>query len=175
MAEAPCVEGLVMNGTIPHELTREWLAYPSPGNGDVARLHNLGVTREAIHRSGGLAVVKAITAGAMWMPEVGGRPMLATAVFDGPAPSIYNAVEHPVLLDLIAWTPAQPDLLYWRTGYGTELGTEHIDASLSGAKIRLFPNVLEWLQADCQGAVLLELHSSTTVQVNPEIMGRAAA
>ncbi len=54
---------------LPHDLIREWLALPSPGVGDLQLLGRCGVTREAVHRAGGIAVASIGTVGRLWTPE----------------------------------------------------------------------------------------------------------
>ncbi len=54
---------------LPHDLTHEWLALSSPGAGDLRLLGRHGVTHEAVHRAGGLAVARISTAGRLWMPD----------------------------------------------------------------------------------------------------------
>ena len=77
---------------LPHDLTREWLVLPSPGSGDLRLLGQHGVTCEAIHRAGGLAIARINTGGRIWMPEPTGTPAFTLPAWDGPAPSIYCGV-----------------------------------------------------------------------------------
>ncbi len=84
------------------DLEREWLALPDIGRGDQQLLQQRGVTREAIHRAGGLAVARISTTGRLWMPEPTGAPTFILPVWAGAAPSIYQVVENPVLVDMIA-------------------------------------------------------------------------
>lgn len=140
----------------PHELTAAWLRMPSPGSGDFHRLADVGVTGVAVHRSGGLAMARARVSGALWSPDAVGRPMLVTPVWNGPAPSIFWAVEHAMVVDLIAWMPTEPDAMYRRTGAGSLLGEEYVGHGLAGEPIRLFSSILDWLRAGCTGIVPLD-------------------
>ncbi len=82
-----------------HHLTAEWLSLRDATRHD---LECLGITREAMHRAGGLAKARITTIGRLWRPDFSGRPAYVIPVWDGLAPSIYRAVEHPRLLDLVA-------------------------------------------------------------------------
>ncbi len=139
------------------DLSREWLALPDAGPGDRQLLEQQGVTREAIHRAGGLAVARIGTTGRLWMPEPTGTPAFILPVWNGPAPSIYSGVENPVLIDMIAWRPDDPTRWWYRQGeVDLVLGAEHLDlAHVEGWPITFEPTPLDWLRADCRGAVLL--------------------
>ncbi len=139
------------------DLAREWLALPDIGRGDRRLLEQHGVTREAIHRAGGLGVARISAPGRLWMPEPTGTPAFVLPVWDGPAPSIYRGVGHPVLVDLIAWRPDDPTRWWYRTGDGDALGVEHLDlAHTEGWPICFATTPLEWLRGNCHGACLLE-------------------
>ncbi|MEE9250364.1 MAG: hypothetical protein V3U93_04480 [Alphaproteobacteria bacterium] len=142
----------------PHDLMREWLALPSPGAGDLRLLGRRGVTREAVHWAGGLAIARIGTTGRLWMPSPTGAPAFILPVWAGPAPSIYSGVENPVLIDMIAWRP--DDLARWWYRLGeveVDLGADHLDlAHVEGWPISLHRTPLDWLRADCRGAVLLD-------------------
>ncbi len=138
------------------ELAREWLALPDIGCGDRHLLDQQGVTREAIHRAGGLAVARISTAGRLWMPVLTGTAAFILPVWNGPAPSIYQAVEHPLLIDMIAWRPDDPTRWWYRTGDGDVLGADHLDlAHAEGWPISFATTPLEWLRGNCHGACLL--------------------
>ncbi len=142
---------------LPHDLIREWLALPSPGVGDLRLLGRHGVTRGAVHRAGGLAVTRTSTTGRLWAPSPTGTPAFILPVWNGSAPSIYCGVENPVLIDMLAWRPADPACWWYRTGEGAVLGLDNLDlAHTEGWPISLHRSPLEWLQADCRGAVLLD-------------------
>ena len=139
------------------DLAREWLALPSPGVGDLRLLGRHGVTREALHRAGGVAVARISTTGRLWMPEPTGTPAFILPVWAGPAPSIYYGVENPVLIDMIAWRPDDPARWWYRTGEGAVLGIDNLDlAHTEGWPISLHRTPLEWLKTGCRGAVLLD-------------------
>ena len=139
------------------DLAREWLALPGIGCGDRRLLEQRGVTREAIHRAGGLAVARISTAGRLWTPEPTGAPAFILPVWAGPAPSIYQAVGNPVLIDMIAWRPDDLACWWYRTGEGDALGIDNLDlAHIEGWPITFEPTPLDWLRAGCRGAVLLD-------------------
>jgi hypothetical protein len=135
------------------DLTAEWLSFASLSDADRERL---GISREAAHRAGDLAITGAHTVGATWQPVQAGRPHLVIAVWNGPAPSIYTAREDPIVIDLIAFSPDEL-ASYFRTGAGAVLGVELLDVALEdGMRVPIFGNVLDWLRADCLGVVLLD-------------------
>ncbi len=138
------------------DLAQEWLALPDIGRGDRQLLKQHGVTREAIHRAGSVAVARISTTGRLWMPEPTGTPAFILPVWAGPAPSIYYGVENPVLIDMIAWRPNDPSQWWYRTGEGGALGIDNLDlAHTEGWPISLHRTPLDWLRASCRGAVLL--------------------
>ncbi len=142
---------------LPHDLVREWLALPGIGHGDRRLQEQQGVTREAIHRAGGMAVARIGTTGRLWMPEPTGTPTFILPVWAGPAPSIYSIIESPVLIDMIAWRPDDPSRWWYRTGEGDTLGIDNLDlAHAEGWPISLHRTPLDWLRAGCRGAVLLD-------------------
>ena len=140
------------------DLTREWLALPDAGRGDRRLLGQHDVTREAIHRAGGLAVARISTVGRLWMPEPTGTPAFILPIWDGPAPSIYSGAENPVLIDMIAWRPDDPARWWYRQGeVDVVLGIDNLDlAHTEGWPISLHRTPLDWLRAGCCGAVLLD-------------------
>ncbi len=138
------------------DLAREWLALPDIGRGDRQLLEQHGVTREAIHRAGGVAVARISTTGRLWMPEPTGTPAFILPVWTGPAPSIYCGVENPVLIDMIAWRLSAPTCWWYRTGDGDALGIDNLDlAHVEGWPISFASTPLEWLRGNCHGACLL--------------------
>ena len=139
------------------DLDREWLLLPDIGCGDRQLLEQQGITREGIHRAGGLAVARISAGGRLWMPEPTGTPAFVLPVWNGPAPSIYCAVENPALIDLIAWRPDDPACWWYRTGDGNALGDDNLDlAHTEGWPICFATTPLEWLRGNCHGACLLE-------------------
>ena len=77
----------------------------------------------------------------------------------GPAPSIYQAIEHPVLYDLLAWHPETPTRWLYRIGDpGAVLGGDLLDlAHVETLPISFALSPLDWLRGDCRGAVLLDI------------------
>ena len=127
------------------DISREWLALPDVGRGDRRLLEQHGVTREAIQRAGGLAVARIGTTGRLWAPEPTGTPAFVQPIWNGPAPSIYQAVEHPLLIDMIAWSPRAPMCWWYRTGDGDTLGIDNLDlAHTEGWPISFTTTPLEW-------------------------------
>ena len=143
---------------LAHDLAHEWLALPDIGGGDRQLLERHGVTRETVHRAGGLAVARIGTTGRLWMPEPTGTPAFVLPVWAGGAPSIYFGVENPVLIDMIAWRPDDPARWWYRQGdVDLVLGAGHLDlAHVEGWPITLYRTPLDWLQVGCRGAVLLD-------------------
>ncbi len=141
------------------DLSKDWLALPDIGCGDRRLLEQHGVTREAVHRAGGLAVARIGTTRRLWMPEPTGTPAFVLPVWTGPAPSIYQAVEHPLLIDMIAWRPDSPTRWHYRLGTpGAVLGADNLGlAHGEGWPITFELTPLAWLLANCRGAVLLDL------------------
>ncbi len=85
--------------------------------------------------------------------------MLIQPVWAGPAPSIFQAVEHPVLFDLIAWHIEEPTQWWYRIGDpGGVLGADLLDlAHAEDLPISFATTPLDWLRGDCRGAVLLDV------------------
>ena len=139
------------------DLTRDWLALPDIGCGDRRLLEQHGVTREAIHRTGGMAVARISAPGRLWMPEPTGTPAFILPVWNGPAPSIYCGVENPALIDMIAWRPDDPTRWWLRQGdIDAVLGADNLDlAHTEGWPICFATTPLEWLRGNCHGACLL--------------------
>ena len=139
------------------DLTQEWLALPNIGRGDRRLLEQQGVTREAVHRAGGLAVARISAVGRLWVPELNGTPAFVLPAWAGPAPSIYQAVAHPLLIDLIAWRPGGLARWWYRQGdVDVVLGADHLDlAHVEGWPITFEQTPLDWLRANCRGACLL--------------------
>ena len=140
-------------------LMSEWLATPSLNSRQLRQLEELGVTREAIHRCGGLGWARVLTTGRLYRPADAGDVMLILPVWAGPVPSIYQAVEHPRLADLLAWRPEEPTRWHYRLGtLGAALGADNLDlAHAEGWPITFELMPLAWLLANCRGAVLLEV------------------
>jgi hypothetical protein len=134
-------------------LMAEWLAYPDAG---ATALEQLGVTWRAAQRAGGLAIAPAAFTGRLWHPSAKGQPTAVLAVWEGSAPSIYSAVETPVVIDLIALHPADPYRFAYRVG-GHDLLLGPVDVALAERiPVMLFDSPLEWLRAGALGVCLLE-------------------
>ncbi len=140
-------------------LMAEWLGTSSLNSRQRRQLEDLGVTREAVHRCGGLGWVRVSTTGRLYQPADAGDVAIIQPVWAGPAPSIYQAVEDPLLDDLIAWHPDNPTRWHYRLGTpGAVLGADNLDLAHSeGWPICFATTPLSWLQGDCRGAVLLEV------------------
>ncbi len=145
--------------TQPDSLLAEWLATPSLNSRQRRQLKVLGVTREAVHRCGGLGWVRVSTTGRLYQPADAGDVAIIQPVWAGPAPSIYQAVEDPLLDDLIAWHPDNPTRWHYRLGTpGAVLGADNLDLAHSeGWPITFELTPLAWLLAGCRGAVLLDI------------------
>jgi hypothetical protein len=142
------------------DLMAEWLATPSLNSRQRRQLEDLGITREAILRTGGLGWARVATVGGRcYTPSPAGDVMVIQPVWAGAAPSIFQAVEHPVLADLIAWHPEAPTRWHYRIGDpGAVLGADLLDlAHAEELPISFALTPLSWLQGDCRGAVLLEI------------------
>ena len=142
----------------PPRLTAEWLGSADLPSTLRRRLTALGVERDAILRAGGLAASRIHAIGRTYTPAGYGRFHIITPVWAGPAPSIFEDVEHPILLDLLAWHPENPDTWFYRIGAtGLFLGEHYYLAAIRSAKpFRAFATPLAWLQGDCAGAVFLD-------------------
>jgi hypothetical protein len=140
------------------DIMAEWLMTPSPNSRQRQQLAQLGVTREAIDRAGGLGWSRIWTTGRGYIPSNTGDVMLIQPVWASPAPSIYEAIERPLLADLIAWHPEEPECWQYRLCTpGAVLGADLLDlAHAAGRPISLHQTPLDWLRAHCRGAVLLE-------------------
>ena len=144
------------------DLAREWLATPSLNSRQRQAIEALGVIREAGHRCGGLGWARVATTGRLYMPSDAGNVAIIMPVWAGAAPSIYQAVEHPLLTDLIAWHPDSPMHWHYRLGTsGAVLGADNLDLAHSeGWAITFETTPLAWLLGNCRGAVLLEVCES---------------
>ncbi len=141
------------------DLMAEWVGTSSLNSRQRQQLEDLGVTREAIRRAGDLAWARVSTVGGGYTPTDAGDVKVIMPVWAGPAPSIHQAVEHPVLADLIAWHPERPTRWHYRIGNpGAVLGADNLDlVHAEGLPISFALTPLDWLRGDCRGAVLLDL------------------
>ena len=142
------------------DLTAEWLGTASLNRRQRRQLEDLGVSREATQRAGGLGWARISTIGGRcYIPNAAGDVMIVQPVWAGPAPSIYHAVEHPVLADLIAWHLERPMRWWYRIGDpGAVLGADNLElAHVEGLPISFALTPLDWLTGNSHGAVLLDL------------------
>ena len=145
------------------DLMVEWLVTPSLNSRQRRQLEGLGVTREAIHRAGDLGWSRVTNIGGRcYTPSDSGDVMVIQPVWAGPAPSIYLAVEHLVIFDLISWHPDRPTRWWYRIGDpGAALGIDNLElAHVKGLPISFATTPLDWLCGDCRGAVLLDFCES---------------
>jgi len=140
-------------------LEAEWLATPSLHSRQRRQLEDLGVTREAIQRGGDLGWARIATVGRCYTPSHAGEVAIIQPVWAGPAPSIYQAVDHPLLVDMIAWRPEVPTRWWYRVGTpGAVLGADNLElAHAEQLPISFALTALDWLRGDCRGAVLLDI------------------
>lgn len=141
-------------------LLAEWLATPGLNGRQRQQLTDLGLTREATQCAGDLGWARVSTIGGRcYTPSDVGQVRVIQPVWAGPAPSIYQAVENPVLADLIAWHPERPTRWWYRIGDpGATLGADNLDlAHVEGLPITFEMTPLDWLRGDCRSAVLLDL------------------
>ncbi len=123
-----------------------------------AHLADAGVTFEAMLRAGDLGVERITTAGRLYAPITDGFPVVILAVWDPAPPSIFGAVENPVILDLLALRLDQPEMWWRRVGEADLiLGEDHyLDAIETGAPIKIFDSPVAWLRGNCAGACILD-------------------
>ena len=141
------------------DLMAEWLGTPSLNSRQRRQLEERDVTREAIHRAGGLGWARISTAGRLYTTCDASDVALIQPVWYGPAPSIHQNVEQPELADLIAWRLDAPSRWYYRAGIpGAALGADNLDiAHAESWPICFALTPLGWLLGGCRGAVLLEI------------------
>ena len=117
-----------------------------------------GVSFEAICRAGYVGIERITTTGRLYMPAPNGFPVLIVAAWSPAPPSIYQAVEGPEILDLIAFRPDQPETWWRRVGEpGLVLGEDRYLAAVDGATpLSVFDSPLAWLRSNCDGTVFLD-------------------
>ena len=80
----------------------------------------------------------------------------------GPLHVVLPVERDGVLVDLVAFDPANPNLWGLRTGDGAALGDCRIEEALSArgwpdaVPLYLTPTPLEWLRAQCRGACIID-------------------
>lgn len=144
-------------------LMAEWLGTPGLNSRQRQQLSDLGVSREAAQRAGDLGWARVSTIGGRcYTPSDAGEVRVIQPVWTGPAPSIYQPVETPMLADLIAWHPERPTRWWYRFGdLGAVLGADNLDlAHVKELPISFAMTPLDWLRGDCRGAVLLDFCES---------------
>ncbi len=158
LSDAKAEPGRVRATSAAASLVAELLVLPELSANLNRRLADLGVGREAIHRAGGLRASRVHRIGRTFTPAGYGRWHLILPVWAGPAPSIFEGLERPILLDLLAWHPDNAELWLYRVGAaGLALGEHcYLEALRSGQPFRAFATPLEWLQAGCDGTVFLD-------------------
>ena len=121
-------------------------------------LADAGITFQAMLSAGDLGVERIATTGRLYVPSPDGFVVVVMAAWSPAAPSIYCAVENPVILDLLALRLDQPETWWRRVGEpGLVLGSDNLDAAhTEGWPISLHRTPLDWLRAGCRGACLLD-------------------
>ncbi len=121
-------------------------------------LADAGITFQAMLRAGDLGVERINASGRLYMPSADGFPAIILAIWSPAPPSIYCAVENPVITDLIAFRTDAPVTWWYRIGESdVVLGTDHLQiAHAAGWPISLATTPLDWLRANCCGACLLD-------------------
>ncbi len=121
-------------------------------------LADAGITFQAMLRAGDLGVERITTTGRLYAPTQDGFPAVILAVWDPAPPSIYCAVENPVIMDLIAFRTDAPATWWYRIGEpGLILGEDRYLAAVDGATpLKVYDSPLRWLQGGCDGVVFLD-------------------
>lgn len=123
----------------------------------------LGVTRRADMRAGGIGWLRAEISGSRYhLTQDDGVGLVVVPVFDWPEPGDLDG-----LIDLIGFQPSRPDRWYTLTAQAQCLGGWHADSvreqtplwPLAGdpppPTLRIYSTPLEWLQHGCDGMVIL--------------------
>lgn len=153
-------ERLALRPNLYVEMANAVLALPSDGAGR-ARLSALGVGIESIRAAGGLGVLWIVTEGGYFDPAEQGDSRANGAL-------ILPVFEGGELIDLIAFTLDNPANFSVRVGFAKALGMWSADDVRSRTTLwalpgdvhpvlPLCPDPLAWLQAGCQGTVILNL------------------
>jgi len=143
----------------PRDLAAEFDLAVANLNADHFRhLAGAGVSFEAICRAGYVAIERIATTGRLYMPSADGFPAVILAAWSPTPPSIYTAVESPEILDLLALRLNQPETWWRRVGeLGLVLGEDrYLEATQTGAPLKVFDSPLAWLRSGCQGSVFLD-------------------
>ena len=121
-------------------------------------LADVGITFQAMLRAGDLGVERIATTGRLYMPAPDGFPALIMAIWSPAPPSIYCAIEDPEILDLIAFRTDDPGRWWHCIGEpDLILGEDrYLDATQTGAPLKVFDSPIAWLQGNCEGACILD-------------------
>ena len=121
-------------------------------------LADVGVTFQAMLRAGDLGVERICTSGRLYVPSPGGFPAIILAIWSPAPPSIYRAVENPVVTDLIAFRTDDRGRWWHRIGEpDLILGEDrYLNSITTGAPLKVFNSPLAWLKGACAGACLLD-------------------
>ena len=133
-------------------------AHRNRTQGHRAHLAEAGITFEAMLRAGDLGVERIATTGRLYTPAPTGFPAVIMAVWSPAPPSIYTAVENPLIVDLLALRLDQPSRWWSRVGEpGLVLGeAKYLGAVETGAPLKVFDSPVAWLKGGCDGAVFLD-------------------
>ncbi|MCZ6859588.1 MAG: hypothetical protein O7I42_04815 [Alphaproteobacteria bacterium] len=131
-----------------------WLTLPSVSDKGLARL---GIDRAIANRAGGLAWSQITIFGRGFDLSPSGFPAVIQPVWRGPAPSLECAVENPILDELIAWRPADPERWWYRWFASFPALGDHFidDAHIDGVPLDCHMTPLAWLRGGCRGTVML--------------------
>ena len=136
------------------DFANEWVAATAAvRQAHLDALAAVGVTGRAIVAAGLFGVAPATFGPSprggfpgYWDLQADGRPAVVLPVLEGGA-----------LVDLVAWRTSAPEDWRLRTGHGLVLGRDAmLEAEVAGGSLRVFATPLEWLRAECKGAVVLD-------------------
>jgi len=130
-------------------------------------LAQAGYTHDWLNH-GDLGGIRARIEGRFFTPDPEGAFWIAQAVWQE-TPTAFHYVESPLLEDIIAWQPHQPERWHFLRGEtGLILGEQKlVYAQLAGEKAVLHKTPLDWLKAGGAGSVLLDqqaLHRLLNIQ-----------
>lgn len=147
-----------MNELLETDLLAEYDQAVANIASDRHHLRDLGVTLEAEARAGFIGCDLIRTSGRLYWPDPAGFGALILGVWADEPPSVLAQTDNFVLMDLIAFNTTRPDRWWYRRAVQfAVLGAHHLHLAMdSGRSITLHDTPLQWLQAECRGAVLLE-------------------
>lgn len=124
------------------------------------------IPRAVLHLAGPsiIGVGRIETGDSYWQPLPTGKPALvAPCSFGIDFGDLYSTI------DLIAWTPANPDRWWWRTGQGAALGAEEIEKARTFEKpLLLHATPVDWVRAGGTGCCILDWRGSPDTLRNVE-------